>query len=66
MEEILSNINNKIKSMDNYSFNESKKIDLLNQKIKCFECRNSTNNNRMEYMMHLLLKNIFNIEEAVP
>ena len=62
MEEILINIDGKIKSMDKYSFNESEKIDLLNQKIKCLECRNSTNNNRMEYMMHLLLKNIFNIE----
>jgi len=62
MEEILSNIDDKITKMDKYSFNESKKIDLLNKKIKCFECRNFTNNNRMEYMMHLLLKNIFNIE----
>ena len=62
MEEILSNIDTKITKMDNYSFKESEKIDLLNKKLKCFECRNQTNNNRMEYMMHLLLKNIFNIE----
>jgi hypothetical protein len=62
MEEILSNFDDKITSMDKHSFNESEKIDLLNQKLKCLKCRNSTNNNRMEYMMHLLLKNIFNIE----
>ena len=62
MEEILSNIDDKIKEFDDYSFNNSEKIDLLNQKIGCFECRNLTNNNRMEYMMHLLLKNFFNIE----
>jgi hypothetical protein len=62
MEEILSNIDDKIDSSDDYSFNQSEKIDLLNQKIKCFECRDMTYNTRMEYMMHLLLKNIFNIE----
>jgi hypothetical protein len=62
MDEIIGSIDEKIRSLDKYSFNESKKIDLLNQKIECYECRNSTNNLRMEYMMHLLLKNIFKIE----
>lgn len=62
MEEILSIIDDKMKSMDKHSFNQSEKIDLLNKKIRCFECRNLTYNNRMDYMMHLLLKNIFNIK----
>ena len=48
--------------MNKHSFNESEKIDLLNKKIECFACRDVTNNNRMNYVMHLLLKNIFNIE----
>ena len=62
MEEILSIIDDKINEFDDYSFDNSKKIDLLNKKMGCFECRDSTHNNRMDYMMHLLLKNIFNIE----
>jgi hypothetical protein len=62
MEDTLSNIDDKVRSMDKYSFNQAEKIDLLNQKINCFECRDSTHNRRMEYMMHLLLKNFFNIE----
>ena len=62
MEETLSNFDDKIRSLDKHSFNESEKIDLLDKKIGCFECRDSTHNRRMEYMMHLLLKNIFNIE----
>jgi hypothetical protein len=62
MEEILSIIDDNISELDDYSFDNSKKIDLLNKKIGCFECRDLTYNNRIDYMMHLLLKNIFNIE----
>ncbi|MBZ2166651.1 hypothetical protein [Methanobacterium spitsbergense] len=62
MEDTLSNFDDKIRSLDKHSFNKSEKIDLLNQKLTCFECRDSTHNRRMEYMMHLLLKNIFNID----
>ncbi len=62
MEEILSNIDDEIENLEKYSFNNSKKIDLLNKKINCFECRDSTHHKRTEYIMHLLLKNFFNIE----
>lgn len=40
---------------------EGKTLRLLNQKIKCFERREFSNNVKMEYMMYLLLKNFFNI-----
>jgi hypothetical protein len=63
MEDVIHDSNMELAKLgNNHSFNESKKINLLKQKIKCLECKDFTNSTRMEYMMHLLLKNIFNIE----
>lgn len=61
MEDTLSQIDDKLRSLNKRSFNESEKIDLLNKKIGCFECRDSTHNNRLEYIMHLLLKKFYNV-----
>ena len=63
MDDVVSHFNIELMKLgDSYFFNESEKINLLIQKFKCFECRDFTNTRRMEYMMHLLLKNFFNIE----
>ena len=62
MEDVVSNFNIELSKLNQYSFNESKKLNLLKQKIKCLECRDITNTIMMEYMMHLLLKNIFKID----
>jgi archaellum component FlaC len=62
MEDVLTTIDNEMNKLDYHSYNESKKIDLLNRKLRCFKCKESSNSLIMEYMMHLLLKYIFNLD----
>jgi len=62
MEDVLTTIDNEMTKLDNYSYNESKKIDLLNRKLRCFKCKESSNGLTIKYMIHLLLKNIFNLD----
>lgn len=61
MEDTLSKIDENIRDINRF-YNDSAKIDLLNKKIKCLDCRNSTNNYRMEFIMQLLLKKFYDID----
>lgn len=62
MEDIVSDFNVELMKLDDYSFNESKKIDLLYKKIKCLECRDSIKSITIEYVIYLLFKNFYHIE----
>ena len=62
MDDVLRSFNMKLAKLGTgYSFNESKRINLLIQKIECLECRDMFNTFTLEYLIEFVLINVLGV-----